>query len=48
MKLTGLVAMQYFFRKEQDVVQAITTTDNGLSLGIMKQLVEIIISRMQF
>jgi len=36
----------FFVRKEQDVLQAVTTSDNGLSFGIMKRLVEIILSKM--
>ncbi len=32
-------------RKEQDVLQAVTTSDRGLSLKIMQQLVKIIISK---
>ncbi len=36
----------FFVRKGQDVLQAVTTSDRGLSLDIMKRLLEIIISKM--
>jgi hypothetical protein len=35
-----------FVRKEQDVLQAVTTSNKGLSLDIMKQLVELILSKL--
>ena len=35
-----------FVHKGQDVLQAVTTSDRGLSLGIMKRLVEIILSKL--
>jgi hypothetical protein len=36
----------FFVRKGQDVLQAVTTSDRGLSLEIMKRLVEIIMLKL--
>jgi hypothetical protein len=35
----------FFVRKGQDVLQAVTTSDKGLSFEVMKRLVKIILSR---
>lgn len=38
-------ASAFIARKGQDVLQAVTTSDRGLSFGIMKRLVEIIMGK---